>query len=132
MTAGLPGAGIGGLFYLASTIILPFRSLFRRLRGQPDTVTWGHQAHSGLIAVGIILGLWMAGWLLGFVVPQEMLTRGVASAAREAGSRKSVIPFTMVAFALGTLAFVLAGVEIAHHVYVRKPASARGRVTGKR
>ena len=64
MTVGLPGAGIGGLFYLASTLLLPVRSLVRRWRGRPDNVTWRGQAYLVLLALGIIGSLWLAGWLL--------------------------------------------------------------------
>ena len=34
MTAGLPGVGIGGIFYLASAIMMPVRSLVATLSGR--------------------------------------------------------------------------------------------------
>lgn len=125
MTAGLPGAGIGALFYLASAILLPARSLLRRLRGQPDAFTWRHQAHSVGIAAGIIGGLWMIGWLLGFIVPDEMLSRPTGGEEQSAGVSGNIIALATFAMAVGTLAAVLVAVEIAHHV--QRVATARRR-----
>jgi hypothetical protein len=127
MTAGLPGAGIGGLFYLAATITLPLRSLWRRLRGRTDSIPWRHQVHNVAMAAGIIAGLWAAGWLLGFVVPDEMLNPGTASAAGTGVSLRTVIPAATFAAAIGTLAVVLAAVEVAHHVNLRASAKRRAR-----
>jgi len=116
MTVGLPGAGIGGLFYLASTILLPLRSLVKRLRGQQDGVPWRDQAHSLAIAVGIIGALWMAGWLLSLVVPDESLTRGVMPDG--AVPARSVLSVATLAVGIGTLLLVLLAVEVARVVHV--------------
>lgn len=129
MTVGLPGAGIGGLFYLASTLLLPVRSLLRRLRGQPDSFPWRRQAHSLWIAAGIMVGLWMIGWLLGFVVPDEMLSRPAGGEEPSIGVSGSVIALATFAMAVATLAFVLVAVEIAHHV--QRAATARRRRASK-
>ena len=117
MTAGLPGAGIGGLFYLASTLLLPARSLVRRVRGQPDSFASQHQAHSVWIAAGIIAGLWMMGWLLGFVVPDEMLSRPTGGERLSAGVPGNIIALATFAMAVASLVCVLVAVEIAHHVH---------------
>ena len=117
MTVGLPGAGIGGLFYLASTILLPLRSLVKRLRGQQDGVPWRDQAHSVVIAIGIIGALWMAGWLLSLVVPDELLTRG-AMAGQGAVPARSVLSTATLAVGIGTLLLVLLAVEVARVVHV--------------
>lgn len=118
MTAGLPGAGIGGLFYLASTLMLPARSLVRRVRHQADRVPLREQTHSVMIAVAIVLALWVTGWLLGLVVPDELLVRTV-SPVGAARSMRSVIPLATFAVAVATLVGVLIAVEVAHHVQAR-------------
>src|SRR5687767_10078155 len=105
MTVGLPGAGIGGLFYLAATLLLPVRSLIRRRRGQ---------AHLVLLALGIIGSLWLAGWLLAFVVPDRMLAASAIGASTV--TSKTVLPLVTFAVGMGTLAMVLIAVEVAHHV----------------
>ncbi len=130
MTAGLPGAGIGGLFYLASTLLLPARSLLRRLRGHPDSFTWRHQAHSVGIAAGIMVGLWTVGWILGFVVPDEMLLRPAGGEEPSAGVSGNIVAMATFAMAVATLACVLVAVEVAHHV--QRAATARRRRASKR
>lgn len=122
MTVGLPGAGIGGLFYLASTLLLPVRSLTRRLRGRPDPISRRQLTHSVLLAGGIIGALWVAGWLLAFVMPDEMLSVRAGTGAGTA-TMTSAIPVATFAIAVGTLVFVLLAVEAAHHVQMIRSAS---------
>ena len=122
MTVGLPGAGIGGLFYLASTLLLPVRSLVRRLRGRPDAGSWRGHSHLVLLALGIIGGLWLAGYLLAFIVPDEMLA--ASSNVTAAVASRTVIPLVTIGIGAGTLAVVLIAVEVAHHAYAPK-GSAR-------
>ena len=114
MTAGIPGAGIGGLFYLASTILLPVRSAWRRVRGRPDDVSWRQQAHSLFLVVGIAAALWATGLVLAFVVPDEALSRVPATGLHS--SVRTVLPVATFGIAVGTLVMVLAAVEVGHHV----------------
>ena len=118
MTVGLPGAGIGGLFYLASTLLLPVRSIVRRLRGHPDDSPRRRQAHIVLLAFGIVASLWMAGWLLAFVVPDRML--GASSGVASAVASRTVIPLATFGIGVGTLAMVLIAVEIARLAHTRR------------
>jgi len=129
MTVGLPGAGIGGLFYLASTLMLPVRSLLRRVRGRPDHAPWRRQVHSVLIAVGIVAGLWLAGWLLGLIVPDDLLVRSGSAGTGGVHSMQSVLPMATFAVAVATLVGVLAAVEVAHLVQAngRRRAGRRSR-----
>lgn len=114
MTAGLPGAGIGGLFYLVSTIALPVRSVWRRVRGLPDPVTLRQLVHSLTMVVGILAGLWLAGWVLAFIVPQDMLVRAPAPGTLGTGVlSRTVLPAAALAAGLATLALVLVAVEVA-------------------
>lgn len=113
MTAGLPGAGIGGLFYLASSILLPVRSLWRRARGLPDTVPLRQQLHSLLMAFGIMGALWVSGWMLAFIVPDDMLPQNAFSRPGAASSANTVIPLATFLVAVGTLVLVLVMVEMA-------------------
>lgn len=128
MNAGLPGAGIGGLFYLASTLLLPARTLMRRLRGHSDAVTWRQHAHNVSIAIGIMAGLWTAGWLLAFVMPKEMLA--VAPGMKTSVISRTAIPLAAFGFGVGTLLAVLLMVELAHWMHRPKPAPPPARSTG--
>ena len=126
MTAGIPGAGIGGLFYLASTILLPARNLVRRLRGRSHTA-WRDQAFVVALTAGILGALWATGWILALVIPREVLTRGGLSTPANGGLSATVIPMATFAVAVGTLGLVLVAVEIAHLIHAR--TAARGRTT---
>ena len=119
MTPGVPGAGIGGLFYIASTLLLPFRSIARRVRGQPDSQTVGQIAHSVAMAGGIIAGLWLTGWLLALVVPDELL-RTVPTTGGIAGRARTVLPVATFATAVVTLVAVLTAVELARIMRSRR------------
>ena len=118
MTPGVPGAGIGGLFYLASTLLLPFRSLARRLRGQPDSLTARQAMYTLAIAGGVIAALVATGWVLALLVPAEVLR--VASAGSGSVRARTVLPVATFATAVGTLLTVLAAVEIARYAQARR------------
>ena len=118
MTPGVPGAGIGGLFYLASTLLLPFRSLARRLRGQPDSLTARQAMYTLAIAGGVIAALVATGWVLALLVPDEVLR--VASAGSGSVRARTVLPVATFATAVGTLLTVLAAVEIARYAHARR------------
>ena len=115
MTAGLPGAGIGGLFYLASTLLLPVRILVRRVRGEPHVVEWRRQSQSVLIALAIIAALWLSGWLLAFVVPVEMRS-AVSQGSGPFTARGTAVPVAAFGIGVGTLVIVLLAVEVARVV----------------
>lgn len=68
MTAGLPGTGIGGVFYLVSALLMPFVELFRTLRGESSVERWLIVARQLTMATAIIAGMWLMGLLLGVVM----------------------------------------------------------------
>ena len=127
MTAGIPGAGIGGLFYLGSTILLPLRNLVRRLRGRASTARWREQAFMVLLTAGILGALWMTGRLLAFAVPHQALTRGGLSNSATSGVSATVVSLATFAVAVGTLLGVLLLVEAARLTQAWTMARGRAR-----
>lgn len=111
MTVGVPGAGIGGLFYLASAIVLPLRAGIRAARGEP--VAWGPVVRQWVLAVTMLIAIWFAGWLIGLWAGPDLAragARGVAAAImRSTGIMAGVLLYASVA----TLALVLLLVQIA-------------------
>lgn len=110
MTPGIPGTGIGGLFYMLSTAALPLRELLRRARGRA-VVRWPVIAAQQLMAAGILAGIWTTGWLLGVLV-------GSARAHVIAGSTSAIPAHNMwrvatFALSLITLILVVGAVELA-------------------
>lgn len=56
MTVGIPGTGIGGLFYLALAIAMPFRELFAVARGRSSVGRWKFIV-TQLLIIATMLGL---------------------------------------------------------------------------
>jgi len=57
MSAGLPGLGLGGLFFIFSALLAPFPELWRALRGRSDLASWrtiGRQLAQALAMVASI------------------------------------------------------------------------------
>jgi len=64
VTAGIPGTGIGGLYYVFLALWLPFRELGLTLRGRSDRARWRTIALRSSVAWGILAALWGEAWLL--------------------------------------------------------------------
>ena len=57
--AGLPGTGLGGVFYVLLALWMPLAELPRTLRGRSSRERWGRIASQFALACGIaILFLW--------------------------------------------------------------------------
>lgn len=112
MTAGIPGTGIGGLFYVMAALLLPLRGLARMTRGVRSA--WPTVLRQTGLAIGIGLGLWATGWMLGFILgpvgtAQAAAQVGMASAPRF----QSALRWAAFLAGLGTLAIVLLFVQFA-------------------
>lgn len=66
MTVGVPGTGIGGLFYILAALLAPIRSLLQRHCS--SSAERGVLTRLFMLGVGVILGIFATGWLLGFLV----------------------------------------------------------------
>lgn len=53
-SAGLPGTGLGGLFYLLLALWMPFAELPRTMRGRSSRARWRHVAEQFALACGIV------------------------------------------------------------------------------
>ena len=116
MTAGLPGTGIGGMFYLMSALATPLREAYLRVRGRRSR-GWGLVATQTAIAGAILAGVWATGWLLGLALSAS---RSVipAVATLHPGN---LLPAVALLFSVGTLAAVLLGVELLRLWIRRRP-----------
>jgi tetratricopeptide (TPR) repeat protein len=118
MTVGLPGAGIGGLFYLASALWMPVHSVLRRVRGgltlterRPDT--GGVVARQFGIAIAIIAALWTTGWLIGVVVIAHPKSLGALGPAVASKGIPNVLGMAALYVSIATLATALGSVQVA-------------------
>jgi hypothetical protein len=105
MMAGLPGTGIGGLFYLLAALCLPLRFAWLRARGQRDRHHRVFVIRQLAMSMSMLAAVWLTGALLGLWRPlPKVLT---------------VAPIVVTA---GTLVAILIAVEIGRLI-VRPPAS---------
>ena len=90
MIAGLPGTGIGGLFYLLSALLMPFLELLATLRGRSSAERWRVVRDQTLIAGGIILGVSGTYWIIGLILlPLPSVSPGAATGMASLASQIS-------------------------------------------
>lgn len=111
MTAGLPGAGIGGLFYLLGALLAPVCEAVRALRDDGSPRRWGLVLRHFLLAVSILSGIWLTGWLIGVVLTSPSGV-GQHVGAPVDPAYTQVIGRRMALLTLTTLAVVLIAVEV--------------------
>src|SRR5881396_1918281 len=104
MTVGVPGTGIGGMFYLVSALAMPLRQAYRSLRRRPSA-EWRIVAGQTAMAGGILAAIWVTGWLVGIAITASAAF--IAPPRLLAGAHPGQVLRTAA-----TLAAVLLGVEL--------------------
>ena len=121
MSAGLPGLGLGGLFFIFSALLAPFRQLWRTFRGRSRAGDWamiGRQfAQATVMVAAIDLALRLA--YLGIAAARLGNTPSAVSA--------TVIPLTLIGITSALLVGVLATAKVAD-IAVRLRAAELPRV----
>ena len=120
MTVGLPGVGLGGIFYIVSAALMPVRELVRAARRERPP-RWSLVWKQTTMVAGILAALWLTGWWLGLVIaasPTVFTTSG--HEALRSTTAHNVLRVSALALSLGTLVFVLASVQIAR-LFVKRP-----------
>jgi hypothetical protein len=84
VAAGLPGTGIGGLFYLLLGALLPIRNGARALRGKAVPSLRSTVRMLALLG-GILTAIWVQAWLLGVVIHAIRPTADVEAAVDRVG-----------------------------------------------
>jgi hypothetical protein len=115
MMAGIPGSGIGGLFYLLSALWMPVKELGLTLRGRSSWLRWKLVGLMSGIAMGVVGVVWLSGWVLGLVLPASSLVKNMP--------RNNVITMWAVYGALATLGVVLGSVHVLRW-FLRRPKKA--------
>jgi tetratricopeptide (TPR) repeat protein len=123
MTPGIPGTGIGGLFYMLSAAALPLREGYRRVWKGVATARWRVIALQQLLAAGILGGMWTTGWLLGVLFGTARIHM-VAGAATVSHNMWRTATF---ALSLATLTAVVCTVELMG-LWARKRARQAARL----
>jgi hypothetical protein len=106
VAAGLPGLGLGGLFFILSALLAPAVELVRTARGRSSAEAWLGVARNFSLAVVMIVAIEFTLRLVGWISH----TAGAAQA--EPASHLLVLPLLPVGITLGLLAAVLAGAKL--------------------
>jgi hypothetical protein len=118
MIAGLPGTGLGGIFYIASAVFMP---VHRLLRGHGhDGRNWQRILAQGGIALGILVMLFLTGWLIGLLVMPDLQAATGATGGRRvlAGATIGMARWVAIIGTAGILTLLLVSVEIAGFIAV--------------
>ncbi len=108
MTAGLPGTGIGGLFYLLAALCLPLRFAWLRARGQRDHRHRVFVIRQLAMSMSMLAAVWLTGALWGFWRPLP-----------------KVLTVAPIVVTFGTLAAILIAVEIGRLIICPPPSFGR-------
>lgn len=63
MVVGVPGTGIGGLFYLLAAAFMPVRELILLVQGRSSLARWRFIALQWAMITGMLASLWGAMWV---------------------------------------------------------------------
>lgn len=69
MNAGLPGTGLGGIFYLLLALVMPLHELYLTARGRSSRERWRLVLTQLGVALGIIAAVVLVVWVLRDVGP---------------------------------------------------------------
>ncbi len=110
MTAGLPGTGIGGLFYLLLVFMMPCREFYMLCRGRSSPQRWKDIGFYLALTVAIIVTTYGEAWLISKGVTRVAVGLGLPVPGNGQGYR--VLAAMSILMSLGSLAAVLLSVHV--------------------
>jgi hypothetical protein len=130
MTAGLPGTGIGGLFYLLLVFWMPCRELYQLCRGRSSPQRWRAIGFYLALTVGIVIMTYAEAWLISKAVTHVAMGLGLPVPGNGHGYR--VLAAMSIIMSLGSLAGVVVSVHLVRLVMWlnRRKPSLRPMITG--
>ena len=120
MNIGLPGTGVGGLFYLLMALLMPLNEAMRTLQGRGCRTRWRTALRQSAIALGVISSMALTNWVI-----QHLLPRHSGSAFHSvSGEVSRAIGLTPTFWSFGTLAVLMIAVQCGRLFIGRYPGSA--------
>lgn len=119
MTPGIPGAGVGGLFYLLSALWMPFREAWRVIGGRSSPERRRIVKQQVSIAVAILVSMGGTAWLLAFVVTMHPAIAYLHRASVPTAVRSDLprlLSYSALALTSATLALILASVSLLRRI----------------
>lgn len=100
------------MFYLASALLMPMRSIWSVARGRPGDARWGVAMRQASLAAGILGTLWVTGWVLGWMIAAFMPETSTLGGSAAGGDVRNVVRISALALSFGTLGLVLLAVQL--------------------
>lgn len=110
MSAGLPGLGLGGLFFIFSALVAPIPELWRTLRGRSDLAAWrvvGRQFAQAVLMVAVMDLALRFSYL-------ALSETGLGNPPSAGGG--TVLPLTLLGITSALLSMVVMGAKLAELV----------------
>jgi hypothetical protein len=109
MAAGLPGTGIGGLFFILSAFFMVIAEAARTVRGRSSLARWRIVARQASIAAAMVAAITATIWILhDLLFPAAKHGSGAASKTTD-----QLVPFAPVLITLAVLTVVLLTAKVA-------------------
>jgi len=129
MTAGLPGTGIGGVFYILSALFMPFAEIVITLRGKSSIKRWMLVLRQLTIAACIFAGMWLLGLLAGisfdmFKAAQPIVsgvTLNMHTHIMETAFHINIFHIAPILMSIATLTTILVLTNVLR-LFIRQPA----------
>lgn len=127
MTPGIPGVGLGGLFFIISALLAPIFELIQTIRGRSSLARWRLVVRQAAMAASIVLATTAALWLLELILirvsrdPQADADGGLAAHSMEA-LKWLPLSAAPVLITLALLVFVLGCTEMLRLVLRQDPS----------
>jgi hypothetical protein len=117
MSAGLPGFGLGGLFFIACALLAPILELARTARGRSSRERWRMVGRQFALAVAMIAVI----ELTLHAVRAVVILAGIAGARSGAADLLGpLLPAAITAILLATLLLVAKAFAVALRAHVRR------------
>lgn len=119
MSAGIPGLGLGGVFFVISALLSPVLELHRTARGRSSAAAWRQVGRQFAIAVAMVIAVECALRLL--LLGGSLLGADTAPASPGV-TVVPLAPFAITVALLGLLLVSVKGLQLFIRITSRRPA----------
>lgn len=130
MTAGLPGTGIGGLFFILSAFFMIVVELQRTIRGKSSLARWRMVGRQAAVAAAMVAAVTVTIWLVHRLLFPAATTAETTAGNAPSGLTHQIVPFLPVLITLTVLALVLLTGYLAKFVFRHRETPAIPETTG--
>jgi hypothetical protein len=107
MIAGLPGTGIGGMYYLIVSLWMPIHGLFHKVKKDLSPFKKGIIKRQVFLTLMVIGGMWVTGWLMGICLAVIFPVSPATGAGSDTfTTARNVVQITPLILTLVTLTLV--------------------------